>query len=241
MAQTVRQMSFLRGLTLFLVLLALVGIPIGSLAFVIFGGLAWLSGFLAAVVLFVVVAVISEREMLARHPARPLDPGMRRSLDRVLEEEFRHGENLPAFRVTVVSEPELLVIRSVGGKGLVLMSRGLVNGLDERRLRALISLSLREIENPSLPWASAAAVLAGRLIRLAPSRWVRTVRNRTTARGEMDLGVIKGAVFLVLYPWIRILEGLAGEFTTPAGAESRGTGNAVRCLNDRRRDPLAVR
>jgi Zn-dependent protease with chaperone function len=153
----------------------------------------------------------SERLLVKIHGGeRPAHVGVERTLARVAADRGWAWE-LPAVRLVEDPSANALIVRSFGGHGEILMTRGLISALDEPGLRAVLGHCLARLDGAEVLLQSLCAVIASGLLRLAPRQWVRFIAGAPAPAGE---ATTPGSFlrFLLIYPlarfWVRL-----GSFT----------------------------
>jgi hypothetical protein len=153
-------------------------------------------------------------------------PGLSHSYRRALEDS---GLSLTPPELRVIPSPtlQLLVARSVGGSGLVLLSQGLLGLLSENELRAVLSRAARRASRGDTPIRSLASWIALKLLGWAPPQWLSVsfeVAPDRAAPGSLTPPSLFR--FLVVLPLIRffhamsLLDSIDGLVLHPSGGEA---------------------
>lgn len=195
-----------------------------------FGGVWGLAGAaLLVAFLFLFYAMGSESILLRLHQARRIEkePGLHQTLVRVFEEiqkekglslvrhHFSKEKNqLPLFYVYTYPVPQVLVGKSLGGRGSVLLSTAVLALLREDELRRLFRIAIERAESRGMVLGSLCAILASSLLRLCPQRWVQAVyspmiaikeRRKRKRAGGHYLNPVSGLIFLFVFPFVHFL------------------------------------
>jgi hypothetical protein len=100
---------------------------------------------------------------------------------------------------------QLLVIRSLGGNGLILISRGLLSLLSEKELRTVLWRAALRARRSDAPLRGLASWVALQLLGRAPEQWLNvTYGLESGRRAPGDLSVASVVHFMLLLPLIRL-------------------------------------
>jgi hypothetical protein len=154
-------------------------------------------------------------------------PGLSHSYRRALEEAAFAGPP-PGLRVIPSPTLQLLIVRSLGGTGLVLVSQGVLGLLSENELRALLSRAALRTKRPDTPARSLASWIALLLLGNAPSQWLSVTYEVAPDRAAP--GTLTPASvfrFLLFLPLIRFFVAMSmlhpiERLIGPAAESSRG-------------------
>jgi hypothetical protein len=134
--------------------------------------------------------------------------------------------------------PSALVVRSLLGRGRILVSQGILALLSEEELRALLGAAVIRCGDRRLPLQSACALLAVTTLSLAPREWVSMVFAGRTPRPERGkkrpLSPVSALRFLAIFPIARVFMklGSMGESALRARLlDSPHSGAAVRKIS----------
>jgi hypothetical protein len=190
----------------------------------LFGIVGALVGLLVAGFTMLVCAFYAERSILHAYRAKEESPkGLVRSIQLAMKDE-----NLPTPRLSVFADPSpnILVVRSLGGKGSILMSQGLIALLNEEELRAVLSWCSFRLKQRGIVFQSFCSVLAIWILSLAPTSWVSLVfSGRTLSRDEeRTLSPISAVGFLILFPIARFFFRLGRPIQTSLRPADFGVG-----------------
>jgi hypothetical protein len=175
-----------------------------------------------------ILSMISEQVIFRLHEASEEIPqGLTRSLKQVLLSERRNEASAPDIFVFPDPGPMALVARNPGSSGLILVSQGAVATLGERDLRELLLTSTQRSDQPWVPVATVAGVLALGLARAVPDGWLRVLQPQGAAaetdgdRGGLRLRVLPALGLLTVFPLIRFVLSVGGARTLPLRDSSR--------------------
>jgi hypothetical protein len=168
-----------------------------------------LAGWIVGISATVILGFFPERILARLHRAKfPQEPGLERSLSRVGGPA--HG-SFP--RVLVFPDPAInvLVARSLGSSGSILVSQGLLNAAGEEDLRDILAESLQRIEKPEILLRSYCAMMACAVLELAPQSWVRAALGGMSGKGKSkESGPLSFLGFIMAFPVARAWMQLGG-------------------------------
>lgn len=153
----------------------------------------------------------SERGVSRAHSIEPNTPqGLDRSLEvaaHSISAILEISEPLPRLLVFADPSPNALAVRSLGGRGTILLSQGLISLLNEDELREVLILCLLRLKQSSIVFQSFCAILAIWALGFAPRPWVNLVFAGKTlsTREEQLLSPVSGVGFLVFFPVARFI------------------------------------
>jgi heat shock protein HtpX len=186
--------------------LALFGLICSLPALVLGTALGGCSGAFIGVVLslgsVLLVALTSEYLIAKVYQARAEIPrGLSRSLELTLS-NIPGKRKLPKLLIYSDPAPNILVIRSLGGSGSVLVSQGLIALLNEEELRAVFQFCLGRISTLGIVFQSVCSLLALWILTVSPHTWVNLVFVGRTlpSREEALLSPFSALSFFVLFP-----------------------------------------
>ena len=177
----------------------------GLVGFILFGITGAALGISFSSLGLVAFAFYSEKGMpKAYHAHLETSKGLSRSLALVGVEK---QEKPPQVFIFPDPLPQLLVVRSLGGSGTLLMSQGLMVLLNEEELRAVLGRSLFHLQERGLVFQSFCSILAIWILGFAPRSWRGLIFGGRTLEGseERNLGSISALGFLILFPVVRLL------------------------------------
>ena len=134
----------------------------------------------AGLLLALMICILSDRWLIDLYSAVPIAEGpLRRELEAAAERlAIRDGRvyrrsrgHLPKIYVFQETYPVLFVARSLGGRGSIILSQGLLSSIRNSRVRELMELSLDRLETAGLFRVSAASVLVEAFVRWSPPGW----------------------------------------------------------------------
>ncbi|MCM2322301.1 MAG: hypothetical protein NDJ90_03460 [Oligoflexia bacterium] len=212
-----------------LALLLLILVPPAALGWLVLGIPGLLAGALLAYAYLMYAALSSERIVLAAlrpaGTASSLLPGLRDSLDqvlarltsvRLLKVRNRSDSELLRPEVVILAEPLplALVVRSLSGPGSIVLSRGLVELLEEVELRAVLVACLLCNQQSEWSFRSLCSAIAVQLASLVPADWKLLLLSEPEAtarsRGRFSAaGLFRFAMVLPLTGALRRLAGVA--------------------------------
>jgi hypothetical protein len=194
-------MAHVRVFFRLLITVILLTVPFGAIGRLVSGVPGARYGLAGALAVQFILFVISERGIAraARASVAAVPAGLHRSLEIVMEGE---GGATPRFAVFEDPSPNAMVARSLGGTGLILVSRGLIALLNEHELRAVLSLCVKRTREPGIRFRSFCALLMVWMLALAPRPWVDLVfAGRPLARSEeLRLSPVSAIAFLIFFP-----------------------------------------
>lgn len=172
------------------------------------------SGMTIAFVLALVMNVsywFSDKVVLAMHRAKPVDRAQLPELY-AMTEELSHSAQLPMPKLYIYEDPQPNAFAT--GRdythGVVAVSTGILQLLDQRELRGVIAHELAHIKNRDMLIASMAAILASAI------SWIGELTfglgSLFMPRGEDDEGganPLLGLVFIIITPIIAMLVQMA--------------------------------
>lgn len=139
-------------------------------------------GFLIALMAVLVLSFLIELLAIKIQKASSVIP---RGLDKSLEfsavalhkDKSLNQTRLP--RLFVFSDPlsYALVVKSLGGNGVLLLSQGLVTSSNEQELRKVLKTCLLELQQSGIVTESFFSIMGLGLFRLIPSPWVRFLQS----------------------------------------------------------------
>lgn len=193
-----------------------VAISTGAMGWVVLGPLGAVVAGIAPLLLLWCAGRGAEWFLSRFHRAKDEIPeGLERTLSAVLREE---PGPVPRLRLIVDSSPNVMVARSLRGKGTILLTQGLLVALTEAELRAVLSVCVRRCREADLPWQSLCAVVASCLFMVAPKAWVHLLLSErpsglsTTEFGKSRrLGVVSFLGFAMVLPLARFFVRAGGD------------------------------
>ncbi len=197
----------------------------------------WLGGqqgALTALILAVIMNVgsywFSDRIVLAMYGARELPPSQEPWLHAIVRELAQH-DSLPMPRIYVLDLPVPNAFATGRNEhhAVVAVTRGLLQALDDREIRAVLAHELSHVKNRDMLVSTIAATLAGALSYLAQMAYFTGMRNQNDRSGG---NAIEGLLLLILSPLIATLLHLAVSRSREYLADECG----ARLI----RDPLAL-
>ncbi|MBY0469766.1 hypothetical protein K2X30_01270 [bacterium] len=153
--------------------------------------------------------------------------------------KYRLSKNVRLF-VIDDPNPNLLVVRSLFGKGSLFLNRGLIALLNESEIESVIAEAAPETRRPGLVLQGLCSLMAGALLSLAPAGWVRFFFSNDrisepTVPGE-DFSIVTFLWFCVLVPWVKFLLFIGGRYgfvsQNQALSRSQALFNAVQKIRD---------
>jgi hypothetical protein len=99
--------------------------------------------------------------------------------------------------------PQALVVKSLHGRGAILLSEGLLGLLTESELRELLINNVMRIRSPGMVFQSVCACIAHGVLALAPLKWQRILIEAPPAGGTLT--AVSGLWFLALISVARAL------------------------------------
>ncbi len=188
-------MSRLTALGRSLLLFVFLGVPFGSVGFLIRGREGAIGGLACLAALLLVALLRCERSLCRAYRATEAGTeGVVRSMERALE-----GRSWALPRVRIFSDPvpAAWVARGWPGAGTVALSEGLLGVLNEEELRVLLFACVERSRSPGILLRSVCAWMAHRILALAPSPWLELLCGERAWHER--LGAVNGLMFLGLY------------------------------------------
>jgi hypothetical protein len=160
-------------------------------------------GVITALIGMVIVASLAERSVSRAHFAgKNIPKGLSRTL--AIAMEGQPGK-VPHILIFADPSPNALLIRSLGGRGTILLSQGLIALLSEEELRSVLRLCVSRIREPGIVLQSFCCTLVVWALNFAPYAWVNLVfeGRELSSSDERFLGPFSALGFLVLFPAVR--------------------------------------
>lgn len=144
-------------------------LPSSGLLYVVLGGKGvWIGVGASCLVLFGLL-VSSEKLLSQLYQAHlEIPQGLRRSLEMAIQ--GRHG-GLPKILMFSEPTPSILFARSLGQKGTIFVSQGLVAFLSETELRRVFNLCGLKLQGKKILFQSLCATIVLLLLRISPPGW----------------------------------------------------------------------
>ena len=195
MALVRRAPVFLRALMLFISC----SIPPAAVGGALFD---WRGAGIAAVIVLGVLLFLlrtAEDAMAFQLEAESRIPkGLETTFERAVSQVDPYLRHLPELRIFSHPRAQAIYLRALGGDGSIYLSRGLLAGMDEERLREVIAEAYRRVRRPGSRLQTLCAILTLWLYRIAPAESVERTPMRTL-------------IFWMLWPASRWLDTLCGE------------------------------
>ncbi len=179
-----------------------------ALPFAVIGGVLlekkglWI-GFLGSILCVGSVMVFSENLMgyIFRRDKK-IFKGLSRTLE-IVESEF--GGVSPRLIVFSDPAPDALALRSIGGRGTIFISQGMIGLLSEKELQAILKECMSRLSQPGVALQGLCFTVVHFFLAIAPQGWVGLVfsGNDISRRGKYLLSPISAIGFLILFPIIR--------------------------------------
>jgi hypothetical protein len=166
-------------------------IPPMGVIFLFFGiKAAAFSGLVPLAWIFYLALTCEKKVIRFYRASESISRGLKRTVDWVANDSH--------LRIVIYSDPHpsIKVLKSLGGRGTLLISQGLVAQFDESDLRNQIQLSLKQIRQPGITFKSLCALLELR------------IRKRMPIWGDSPTPC-SAVLFLLLYPYATVLRDLS--------------------------------
>ncbi len=165
----------------------------------------WSYGLIGGGVILLTLVLMSEKWILASHHLMKFHPrGLKRTIERSEERIGVAG----ILQVELYSDPspKALVCKSIGSKGKILLSQGLLSALNENELRNILVHCQKQTIGFEPVLSSMCAVVAQFFLRLSSDSWVHVFYLQAESQAQWQKRNLSPASilsFLVFYPCVR--------------------------------------
>jgi hypothetical protein len=173
-----------------------------------------------AALLFVFLLILPEWVIPRLHRAQVAERqrGLQVSYARVLESlRFKQGPQLWLF---ASPSPQALCARSWGGRGVILVSQGLLSVTQEEDLRRVLRTAVLECRGIGRLRSSVYALVAALLVQVAPRSWSRfaySPRMRSRDLREHTKSAQSALAFFALWFWINFFRSKSSRTRSTTG------------------------
>lgn len=166
-----------------------------------------IAGGVFAFILIVLISIGSESVIsLAYGAQKDAVPGLNRTFDLAMAGRVRKSQ-YPRLLLYSDPAPRVLAARSLGRKGMLLLSRGAIATFRDEELQAVLSNSMIQLQKSDMVLQCLCMSLVLILVQLAPKAWVELVFANCSLTREQKgkLHPFSAILFLIFYPFIRFL------------------------------------
>ena len=205
-------LTFLSFLFRLSCLVLFIAIPFCSFGAGLFGLKGVLVGLVVVSFVLLLIAFGSEFGVTRAYRASCDVPiGLSRSFSGVLK-EFKNRKIDPRLLIFCDSVPRIISVRSLGGRGRLLISQGLLALMTERELISVLRMEVISISKRGAVTQSFCLILMLWLQRFWPSGWAEILLSKEFQQDNLKgkLTPLTPLGFLLLYPVIRLIFSFGG-------------------------------
>lgn len=191
---------------------------------VLAGSYGAMTGLVLAIVMNFASYWFSDSIALQMAGAREVSPQEAPQLHRLVE-EVAQMSGLPKPRVAIIQSeaPNAFATGRNSHHALVAVTTGILQLLDERELRAVISHELGHIRNKDILVGAVAATIAGAVTMVAQiAKWGMIFGDRSSREDEGGAGIIGDLLLLILAPIAAMIIQMAISRSREYGADETG-------------------